>query len=166
MEKNSCAALARRVEARRKLVEKFAKFAKRITRQIGRVVKREVGSCNIRVVAELVGFANFSFRSDCGQTMFGGNTLEIWYCPEEGKMQSKPEFRVHWQTNMAQCEVQIFDEDPKWQSALQSVIKRKDRIIAPISKATEKLARNLARKREKEMEFAKLEKKAKKLRVL
>ena len=55
--------------------------------------------------------------------MMGGNDLQVWY-------HTKQVLSVYYQTSSQECRVDKFDEDKKWQVALEKIIKDKDKFIA------------------------------------
>ena len=120
--------LKERILERLNHIKRIYEFAESIIKENGMIVQRSVNSCNTHVVARLDNFSGFRFTLDTGQTMMGGNDLDV-------EFHSKIVLSVYYQTNLDECQVNIFDESVDWQTELEYVLGHKDEIISQIEKA-------------------------------
>lgn len=118
--------LKQKIKARLNFLEKVLPFVKSIATQYGEVQKTQASSYT-RITAKLT-LDDFSFLYDGGQTMFGGNTVKVWYHPETPDPFRGPVLDLYWQTNIDQCEVSQFDETVVWRTALQRLMRNPKKI--------------------------------------
>lgn len=141
---NKDAALKRKIEKRKKKVVEFISFANEILSEIGERIFYEEYSGHTKIKRWLTGFAHFSFHAYYGQTCMGGNTITIYYHPnnETIGIEALPAvLKVYSQApsfNPDDIDIQIWDEKWPWQSALTKVIIQKDAILAQIENAEKK----------------------------
>lgn len=162
--------LEKRIAERKKLIKRFVDFAEKLVCKSGEVLNREVGSSNTHTIACLRDFGNFSFRADTGQTMMGGNTIEIWYHPGISKITFdaiKPALRVWYQCDLdeAHAEIRVFDINMAWQTALKRLISRKDKVLAQVAKKKRVREEKSCLKEANNIKRSALEKEARRLRL-
>lgn len=164
--------LARQIKARKDFLNKVVNSVTKLVREYGRVTKRDQGSSNTRVVSELRNFGNFTFETDLGQTMFGGNTIRVWYHPNKSFRKDgldsawdkewQPVLNIYYQTDY---KVINFDEQREWQRALFRVLKNKERIATQVKKKEGKTKTTVVQNSAINEEGNKLLKEAKKLGI-
>src|SRR3989338_8127473 len=130
---------------RRRFLKEIIDPIIKLVSENGVVLKYDKHSCHTHIVSELNNFGHFSFHTDLGQTMFGGDTITIYYHPNrkfrEGGIdsahdkESQPVLEVYEQIDY---EIKKFDEQKNWQRALVRVLKNKDRIVSQIKKEQKK----------------------------
>ena len=140
-------ALAGKVRKRKRFLDETIDPVIKLVCERGRMVSRNQGSSNTHVVWELRNFGGFSFHTDLGQTMFGGNTVKIYYHPgrsfREGGLDSAhdkewiPVLEVDFQTHREYV-VKRFDETTGWRRALVRVLRNKDKIASRTAKTSQK----------------------------
>lgn len=148
--------LAKKVRTRKNFLNKVVNPVIDLVHKRGTIVRREQGSCHTRIVAEFRNFGDFTFHTDLGQTMFGGNTVKIFYHPgrnfREGGLDSafdrewSPVLFVDFHTD-GDYTVRSFNEKAGWQKALVSVLKNENKIMAQIEKTRSK-AKKISKKQE------------------
>lgn len=119
--------LATQVVARQKFLEETLRFATSVVSRRGKVLFREVHKWHTETKEELRNFASFSFYSYGSHTMFGGETVKIWYHPGSEKLPPEPFLEVEW-WDIKECRVKRFDQSPGWQRAIKVVMKNEKRI--------------------------------------
>lgn len=119
--------LEAKIAARIKLLSSIVDFVGKILREKGIVLERHIESCNTNMVEELKDFKNFSFWSDTGQTMFGGNTYKIWYMRGSDKVLV---LYLDFQAGIEEAEIKTFDSKRDWLNALKCLIKNWKQIMA------------------------------------
>jgi|SRR3989344_1587614 len=124
--------LEAKVRERMDLVQKIVDFAQAITRERGKLVKREVGSWNTHEERELKHFGGFSFQCSSGHGMMGGNNVEVWHNPEAQSV-----FLVYYQVSIEGCDVITFRDSEDWLPALLYLMEHKDEVIAEIIRKEE-----------------------------
>jgi hypothetical protein len=112
--------LEAKITARIKLLSDIVDLVDNILREKGRVLERHIGSSNTNLVEELKDFENFSFWSDTGQTMFGGNSYKIWYKRGTDKVLV---LHLDFQAGIEEAEITTFDPKRDWLNALKRLIK-------------------------------------------
>lgn len=162
--------LEKRIAERKKLIKRFVDFAEKLVCKSGEVLDREVGSSNTHTVACLRDFGSFSFLADTGQTMMGGNTIEIWYHPGISKISfnaTKPVLIVWYQCNLdeAHAEIRVFDTNVVWQTALKWLISRKDKVLIEVAKKKQAHEAKSRTDEANKIRRAELEKEARRLRL-
>jgi len=153
--------LAKKVAERKKFLRKVLKFAVDIVMERGKVISRNVKSSNIHIVYRLDDFGKFSFVGNFGQTMFGGNNIEIWQ-----NSTGNPVLSVYFQSTMSDSDewvVNLFDESFNWQNDIIGVIRRKEAIIKEMAMASKKLEAERKRDLRRKESLSKLNKQAKRL---
>ena len=139
--------LAKKVRGRRKFLDKVIGEIITLVNTKGKTVSRMVHSARKYIVLELRNFGAFTFHTDWGQTMFGGNTVKVYYHPgrnfREGGLDSAfdkdwtPVLDVDFQVD-GEYRVNKFDEKLSWQKKLVWVLRNKDRIAAPATQNRQK----------------------------
>ncbi|KKT82550.1 MAG: hypothetical protein A3B99_00705 [Candidatus Yanofskybacteria bacterium RIFCSPHIGHO2_02_FULL_44_12b] len=163
--------LIKRISEREKFLRKVTSFVEKLVQEKGRVIRRSQGSSNTHVVAELLNFGDFSFKTDWGQTMFGGNDVEVWYHPNSNFKDRKrfnPVFSVYYQCARFEtddCKVNTFDENLTWQSAFNKMMKNKKKMLADMKKKERDTRRKDLSEAKNQDKTALLKKQAEKLGV-
>ncbi len=163
--------LIQRVSAREKFLKKVMNFVEKLVQEKGKVMRRSQGSSNTHVVMELLNFGDFSFKTDWGQTMFGGNDVEVWYHPSSSFKDRKrfdPVFSVYYQCARFEtddCKVNTFDENLTWQSAFINAMRNRKRILADMKKKERDTRRKDLSEAKNQEKAALLKKRAEKLNV-
>lgn len=165
--------LVKKVRVRKEFLDKIINSITELVREYGRVTRREQGSSHTRVVMELRNFGNFTFETDLGQTMFGGNAVRVWHHPgksfREGGLDAawdkewKPVLDVYFQTDY---QVGAFDEETDWQKALIYVLKNQRRVARENRDAVLKRSQKLEKKERANAKSAKLVADAQKLGII
>lgn len=132
--------LIEKVAERERFLKTVIPFVVSLVQEKGKVLKESIGSCNINIIRELANVAGFTFKTDLGQTMFGGNNIKVSYQEKRHGvlMQNRVVLDVYWQCDIDECKVNFFDESASWQSALLKLTKNKDKIVARIDKEKER----------------------------
>lgn len=156
--------LEQKVAQRVDFLKKVTDFVEMISSKRGRQLLYSQGSCHTHQMYELCDFSGFSFRADTGQSMMGGNTVEVWYHPVLDV--KPPVLDIYWQVDIEKCELKHFDETPDWQREILIVIQNWEAIATRID---EELAEAEKRRRvegEIQQRQKELEEQAKRLHVL
>ena len=172
---NDLRLIARKLKNRKEFLKKIVERVEELVRKEGTELSYIEHSCHTHIVAELRNFGHFSFHTSLGQTMFGGNTITIYYHTgrsfREGGIDSAydkewtPVLKVDFQTG-DDFKVVIFDEQRNWQRALVRVLKNEENIAAQIKRKKEEAKTAKARNRAAEEKKKKLLEEAKKLGVV
>ena len=163
--------LAKKIEAREKFLKKVIDFVEKLVIERGEITEKVQGSCHTNIKRRLFNFGDFSFLTDRGQTMFGGNECKIWYHPKneagdirEGSLVLSVYYQCESEKNN-NCRVDVFNENHAWQSAINYAMSHKDKIVAKISKK-EQERRDKSRNNANELErMTRLQEKAKRLKI-
>jgi len=166
--------LARKIRGRKNFLDKTVDAVINLVCNRGKVLSRSEHSAHTHIIWELHNFGGFSFRTDLGQTMFGGNTVKVYYHPgrsfREGGLDSawdkdcSPVLIVYFPTE-GDYKVGQFNEKTDWQRALIRVLKNQNNIAAQINKAKEKENKTLQKWSQKDEKNAQLIKEAQKLGI-
>ena len=130
--------LTERIRERKELLTRIIDFVDAIVLERGKMMHRTQGSSNIHTIRQLIGFGDFSFLVDRGQTMMGGNSVKVWYHPDDETtpgLDGPPVLHVYFQVprfNPDECKVKVFDTKIDWQSALNHTIEHQGEIAAQI----------------------------------
>ncbi len=133
--------LIRQIDARKRLIERYAEFVIDILDIHGQETDRRVGSCHTRIEEWFTGFAHFSFASVYGMTDMGGNEIKVFYHPDKDEIENNslsPVLEVYWQSHgfdINECQVKKFDAGIPWQKAFDRAIRNKNQILNRTSKA-------------------------------
>jgi len=148
------------VNAQKKLVTRSIKQAFALVLLFGRITKQEMGSSHTMIDRELADFHGFTFESSEGQTMFGGNSLEI-------RWQEQVVLDVYKQPpGLRDGEdpvVHVFSDTDKWWETLDQLYKRRSQIRIELRAKKRKDEQDTHRKRAKEAEQNRLKEEATKL---
>lgn len=110
------------IAARKKFLRQAVDFALSILESEGTILYHDLGTYHTHMKTELKDFRGFSFLSDTGQSIMGGNTIQIWY---RAGLKKKLVLDVYWLSGafcLAECEVPVFDKDLRWERALKRLI--------------------------------------------
>lgn len=125
--------LTREVAARTRFLKKVIDFAESITNQLGRLLHRAVDSRHTHTIFELHNFGKFSFYVDTNKTMFGGNTVKVWYHPAKKYVPADsdlvPVLDISWGIDINNPTHLRFNDEPDWQLEILKVIQNQ-KIIA------------------------------------
>lgn len=135
--------LSKKVEARQKFLEQVISFVQDIVQKHGKVLSRDVCKYHIRTVAQLKDFRGFSFYTDGAWTDFGGEEIKVWYNPGKKRTDSAPVLEVSWH-EIERLEVNHFEKNRAWQTAIRKLIKDKENVRAIFRKDEEKKKRQEA----------------------
>lgn len=152
--------LVRKTRERKKFLDAIIEPVIKLVREKGRMINRSQETSHTNVVWELRNFGGFSFHTDLGQTMFGGNTVKVFYHPSrsfrEGGLDSAhdkdwvPVLDVYFQTEL-EYRVSKFDERLSWQRKLFWVLRNKDKVAARAEKENRK-RRDVSRRELRQIE--------------
>ncbi len=123
--------LRRKIDIRQKFLNSIIDPIEHLLHKKGVILKREIHSSHVHQVMELKDFGGFSFRSDDGQTMFGGCSIDVWY--KRGDADNLV-LALSYQTSFEECTVIHFDPKSDWKRALGKVIRNQNKIQADIEK--------------------------------
>ena len=157
--------LAKKIAARREFLKKIVPTIDRVVQEYGRVLSEVRHDDYTNTVAQLNDFARFSFRTNFGQSMFGGNVIIVWYYPAGTSSDKQIVLNLYWQVDLEECEVRAFDEDTGWQQALLRLMKNKERVLARIKEKSARVARKLNAKRKAQEKEAALREEARRLSI-
>lgn len=161
--------LEKQIRERKKLIMRFVNFVHKITREVGSVVHTDVGSSHTHVIRELRNFNGFSFLSDTGRTMFGGNKFQISYHPGREEVvlqQTKPVFDVFYQTSLDDESAEVyFDPSPVWRGPLEALIANKKKAISVFRRKEKENDKKFSREEARRERREELEKEAGKLGI-
>ena len=163
--------LVKKIEERKKLLNKIVKFIEDVVLNHGYVTRRVSESCNVHVIKQFDGFRKFIFVTDWSQTVMGGNEVKVWhYRDSEDANPNKtiPVLHVYYQGVFDvdnDCSVKNFDEDCRWQTAIKRVIKKKDYLLNQFLKAQEGSIKEEVALDEKLSERSRIEINAKRLGI-
>jgi hypothetical protein len=116
----------RQSDAKTLFLKSIINFAKFITTEQGKLLKRTAGFGYINTIRELYNFEDFSFYMDLCQTTMGGNELKIWYHPsKQYEKELVPVLDVWWQLEVSNnTKAKRFESNRKWQNEFLRAIKR------------------------------------------
>ncbi len=161
--------LSAKIKARKEFLKMATEFSLTITRKLGEEVLYRQESCYTNIVRQLIGFAHFSFLTDTGQTMMGGDTVKIWYHPKSGEVdfkRSRPVLDIDWWAGVDEdCKINLFDEDRRWQTALRRVVKNAEKIEAKMREVKKNLKKQRLEKEKKRRQAAAIREEAHRLRL-
>ena len=132
--------LSAKLSKRERFLKKVVSFVEKLVQKKGRILEINQGSSNTNVVRELLDFGNFSFKTDLGQTMFGGNDIEVWYHPGtsfRNRKRFNTVLSVYYQCfrfETDDCRVNTFDESHGWQLALNNAIRNEKKILVDMER--------------------------------
>lgn len=160
--------LAQKVDSRRQFLLRVIQWVEKALPNRGYLVKKEIGSSHTHTVYLLQDFGDFSFQSDAGQTMMGGNSVNVWYHPgfrdlDLGKTRSV--LTLYYQTDPNDCEVSTYEIGTPWENPLIYVMEHEDEIAAKAVAQAEALKQGNAATRQKQVKRRKLEELAKRLKI-
>lgn len=117
--------LALKVAQRQRFVEKVISYAQKaiFTPKLGTIISSHEHSSHTQTAAELNDLEGFSFYSYGVYTMFGGETVKVWYHPGQHKRPEVPVFEAEW-WDIKKCELKHFDPSQEWQDALCRLMRR------------------------------------------
>lgn len=164
-------ALSRMIKERRAYLTRVLNAVVKLASQEGKVLLRSTHSAHTHVVWELRDFEGFTFHADLGQTMFGGNTVKVYYHPGrsfgEGGIDSAhdqewaPVLEVDFQTgDEHDYRVKKFKESAEWRRVLDRVLRNSDKIAAQAKKTEKKVDKRAERQRAAEARRLRLAKEA------
>lgn len=107
--------LADKVRSRQKFIGVIIPWIEKLVSKHGEELSYSQGSCHTHIVAELKNFNGFSFKTDTGHSMMGGNSFKIWYHP--GKKLDNGGTLVldlYFQVHVGESQVRSFDTSTKW----------------------------------------------------
>jgi len=155
--------LEAKIVARIKLLSAIVNFVDELLRKKGKVLECHTESCNTNMVEELKDFENFSFWSDTGQTMFGGNTYKIWYMRGTDKVLV---LYLDFQAGIEEAEIKTFDPKPDWLKALKCLIKNWKQVVVKCERERKNQEEKSWRQRQQEVVNNALREKAVRLGIL
>jgi len=152
------------VRDKRELVGQIVNFVEAFLLERGRITAKEVSSDHTRVERELRQFENFSFHWVTGMTMFGGDTIEIWYHdPDQGDAEPELVFDVYYQTQPS-YDVRIFTEG-EWQSKLNYLMEHQEEAVKSVQQDDELDQQQVENQRIEELRVRDLQEEARKLNL-
>jgi hypothetical protein len=135
--------IARQVRKRKALLRMAVACVDYFVEKYGIVVEKAQGSSNTHIVSRLINFKDFTFETDYGQTMFGGNNVKIWHHPgkrfREGGLDSahdscwNPVIDVYFQVGN-DWQVNVFNPTPVWQKELIHLFRNRVRVCNEINR--------------------------------
>jgi len=160
--------LTRKVALRREFLLRVIRWVEKAVPSRGELLKREIGSSHTHTVCLLQDFGDFSFQSDTGQTMMGGNSVNVWYHPgfrglDLGKTRSV--LTLHYQSDPNNCEVSIYEIGTPWEDSLSYVMENENEIAAEATAQAEAKKHGDVAKWQKQAERRKLEELAMRLKI-
>ena len=133
--------LEKKVKERKKLVERIAGFVEHVTVKHGKRTYYSEGSCNTHTQHELK-LGNFFLKGDLGQTMYGGNTVDVVY-------KDQIVFSAYFQGGPHECLVSVFEKKRDWLVAIKKLIQSHEKAIERLKKREEVKAAKAAKEKEK-----------------
>jgi len=124
--------LENKIRERLGIFQTIVDFVSDVCLKIGKVIKREQGSCNTHIIYEITDFAGFYIYWSTGETQFGGATIKI---RSINLSTTVVDFRYLGTNELGLediWEVNAFEEK-LLRDALLEVIARKDKIIEMIN---------------------------------
>lgn|SRR3989338_3805548 len=113
--------LARQVAERQKFIEEIVEYVSSLLARRGVTLSWMEFACHTTAAIELKNFAGFSFHTYGTYTMFGGETVKVWYHPNAEETPREPVFEVEF-WDIAQCTVKHFNPSTEWQKAFKRLI--------------------------------------------
>jgi hypothetical protein len=166
--------LANKIRVRKKFLDKIITSIIQLVANKGKIINRVMGSSSKHIVQELRNFGGFSFYTDLGQTMFGGNTIKVYHHPGQSFCDGgldlaqnnicEPVLDVYFQT-ADEYDVCTFNESKKWQRALIRVLKNQDKIAAQLDRKENKLKNKSEKEEVKRLKEERLQEEARRLGV-
>ncbi|TSC89080.1 MAG: hypothetical protein G01um10143_461 [Parcubacteria group bacterium Gr01-1014_3] len=129
--------LEKKVNERKKLVERIMVFVEKVLVKHGKETYRYEGSCHTNTKYELKA-GKFLLKGSFGQTQMGGNNVYILY-------KDKEVFQVYYQANLDECRVDVF-ENGAWLPAFQKLMHNFKEVIARVNKKQKDSASKLENK--------------------
>jgi hypothetical protein len=159
--------LAARVRNRQRYIDKLVDFVEELTREHGRITRREVHSSNTTIERELKNVAGFSFYYGSGFSMYGGGEIQIYYQPRDSQ-ESDLVFHIEWSEGLKAEEVRVkhFRPDYKWQRAIRRLMNNKDKIIVARNSSRQAEDKRLMEKADREARKDDVAKKAERLGLI
>jgi hypothetical protein len=118
-----------------RFLKKVIGFACSITRTQGKRLENTSHSVHLHTIYELLNFGGFSFYVDSGQTMFGGDTVKIWYHPSRPHTKrAGPVLDISWGLDLNNPSHVYFDPNLEWQKEILKVVRWQKKIAARINK--------------------------------
>jgi hypothetical protein len=166
---------AQRVAARERFLRRVVNFTVDLLVDHGRIVHESQGSGHTHIIRELLDFEDFSFKTDLGQTMMGGNDITIWYHPtkEFGLLRDDSQRRVlkvYSETLPLSFEadsfrLECFEESTPWQTFILNLMKNKKKILSKIATAQRRAKRTEERLQAAERKEKEFRARAKRVRI-
>lgn len=129
--------LSVRVSERIEFLKTILPWIERLVSKHGRGLEYSQGSCHTHIVAELKDFAWFSFHTDTGQSMMGGNTFRVWYHPGRLFDNSACVLEVHYQVMVEESRVRLFDTKTDWQKKILGAKQNERAILGKMKREQE-----------------------------
>jgi hypothetical protein len=124
-----------KIKARIQFLEQVTVFAENVGMSCGEILKDSGGYVR-NVVCQAHNVVGFSFYSDTGQSMMGGNSVRIYYHPRKKYTDSHDDLvlDIHWGVQMEECELRVFREDLEWQEKILEVMKNWEQLKKRINR--------------------------------
>ena len=159
--------LEEKIKKRMTLIKKIVEFIEIFTQKIGKRVHYSQGSCHTHIINR-AEYKDFTFVSDTGHSMMGGNDFFVWYHPGKKDIDTKretPVFSVYFQGGIEEVKVLTFDQSPKWLNSLNQIMKLRDKILSKAEKDARDNEARLAIEREKAKKRNALLERAERLKI-
>ena len=159
--------LAKKIDERKNNIVKFVNFIEDITAEIGRLVRKEVGDDHIHVIMMLENFGGFTFRTESGQSIMGGNEVTVWRHPNAKFIsleKTKPDMKV-WYQDRRELTVYHYNKDLEWQRHFENIIANRDIMIKNFKEEKNNQIFEIEKNRKKEKNREQLIKEAERLKI-
>ena len=160
--------LQAQIAERMAFLKKVVEFAEMIVNKRGVSVRYSEHSAHTRIIRELKDFANFSFRTDMGKTMYGGNEVVVTESYRPAGTRTVLQFE--WQTSFSdECVVTGYAGDEYsagWENRLLDLMQNYEEIAAMIDREKNQDKQQQVLLSEEEHQRVALEATAKRLRLL
>ena len=166
--------LAKKIDERKKIIEKFINFIEDITAEIGRLVRKEVGDDHIHVIMMLENFGGFTFKTEIGQSMMGGNEVRVWHHHNIKFIFSEkpePDMGVWYNTKSdlkeleKNVKIRYFNKELEWQRCLEYIIANRDIMVKNFKEEKNNQIFEIEKNRKKEKNREQLIKEAERLKI-
>lgn len=157
-------AMASKIRERLEFIKIVIPWIDRLVAKQGKELSYHEGSCHTNIVAELKNFGGFSFKTDTGQSMMGGNSFQVWYHPgKDHDDKSLLVLSLYCQVSVEESAVRVFDTTTEWQKALLQVRTREGFFVRQIKEEQKRKSAQIQAENKKADQDRSLLERAKKL---
>ncbi len=147
--------LEKKVNERKKLVERIAAYAEKVLLKNGMQTYYAEHPNNTHTKYELT-LGNFFFHGSFGQTSMGGNNINISY-------KSTRVFSIYYQVRFDECRIDAFVEQASWQKAFAQLMGNTEAAIERANKQRKAGTRKASQEKRNKQKREYLLKEAKRL---